>query len=213
MKKISKILLCLLIIIALSFSLVGCGNKGYVEEVVDTVIENGITYSIIKKIDTEGNTIGHYAKVIDYNGEENVVIPGTIEKTIENGTEIPVTIIAGLSFYKKEIKDVVIGENIEIIEPFAFGYSTVIGISIPSTITNIGDYAFISCLELKSVTILAPQRPLIGPYTFKFYDKNSKSKDYEIRSDLRIKVPSIAAYTTTDVLDNWSIYQEQLEEV
>lgn len=212
MKKVWKLVICLLIIIALSFSLIGCEKKEYIEEVVDTVTENDIEYSIIKKVDLDGNPIGHYAKVLQYKGDDkNVTIPSTIEATVVAGVEIPVTIITGLSFFKKGVKDIVIGENVTTIENFAFGYSDLIQISIPSTITSIGDYAFINCLALKEVTILATQRPLVGPYTFKYYDKGEK--DYAIGNELRIKVPSKSAYTTKDVLDNWSLYQAQLREV
>ncbi|MDD4316572.1 MAG: leucine-rich repeat domain-containing protein, partial [Clostridia bacterium] len=137
MKKIPKIIVCLLLIV-LALSFTACTQKAATEQEVRTVELDGLKYSIINTLD--GDTVTDtYAKVTGYVGAaENVTIPATVE-------DIKVLTIGGLAFYSKSVKSITLPEGVTTIENFAFGYSDIISVDIPSTVTRIGDYAFIHC--------------------------------------------------------------------
>lgn len=203
MKKIPKIILCLLLIV-LAFSFTACNDMEVTEQELRAVEKDGFSYSIIEALE-QGKVVDTYAKLTKYTGTgENITIPATIES-------IKVLKISSLAFYSSSIKSVTVPEGVTAIENFAFGYSDIISVDIPSTIKSIGDYAFINCLALKEVVIAAEVKPTVGAYSFKYYDKTAK--DYAVSGSLEIKVPSRAAYKPDSVNDHWTQYQTNLKEV
>ncbi len=98
---------------------------------------NGIYYNIVKKAkqatvtygDSEGGT---------YSG--NVVIPATVEY---DGVTCNVVAIGESAFRLcKELTSVIIPENVITIADKAFEYCVITKLSIPSTLSSIGEYAF-----------------------------------------------------------------------
>ena len=212
MKRIVRLIPCVLIVIALSlFAFTACSGVETME--IGTYKDSeGFVYSINKIVDEDGVTIDHFAKVIGYEGEkEMITVPASVHFP-DLDEDISVTIIAGLAFYNLNVKNVIISEGITKIDNFAFGYSAIMGVDIPSTIEYIGDWSFVNCKALKEVIIRAETSPELGTYAFKYYDADG-SRDYEVNPGLKIKVPSISAYQTDNVLNNWIEYQDNLEEV
>lgn len=209
MKRFLKPIVCLLLIFSVAMTFTACDKEEIIEREVKTIETEGVEYTIFEAVDPEGAVTGTFAKVTGYIGaEKNITIPTTV-----TDEDIPVKIIANLSFYDTDINSIIIEEGIETIENFAFGYSKLGWVDLPSTIKSIGDYAFINCNSLSEVNIAAEEKPTLGVYAFKVYNKSEKA--YEIWSQLEINVPSSAFddYYTDDVLDNWSEYQDYLEEV
>ncbi|MFW5779938.1 MAG: leucine-rich repeat protein [Bacillota bacterium] len=212
MKRFFKLILCSIIVSTVFvFGLTGCSDGVETME-VGTVENADFQYSINKIVDEEGNTIDHFAKVTKYIGDEDLVnVPAQVYYA-ELSEEINVTSIGSLAFYDLPVKNVVLAEGITIIENFSFGYSEIMTIDIPSTIESIGDWSFVNCMGFREIIIRAETSPELGIYAFKYYDEDG-SKDYEIDPELKIKVPSLEAYQTEDVLNNWIEYQDNLEEV
>ena len=67
--------------------------------------------------------------------------------------------------YKGRVTNVVIPEGITSVGNVCYGYKKLTTVNIPSTLTNIGDYAFYSCNALTSITIPATVTT-IGNYAF-----------------------------------------------
>lgn len=205
MKNQWKIMLCLLFSIIMLLSLTACTTDKIVEKEVETVTQDGIKYIIINKVDKDGTVLEEYAKIAKYEGnKENIVLPSIIKN-------VPVRAVASLAFFESKIKNIEIEEGIEIIESFAFGYAqNLITVTFPSSIKVIGDYAFVNCLALKSVTIPALEKPEIGTEVFKYFDK--KTKEYEINELLQIFVPNKDKYKPSNKRDPWQDYQTLLIE-
>ena len=100
---------------------------------------SGFTYGI--SIDNEGKP---YITITGYTGSStNVVIPSSINV---NGEDIPVKVIADNAFYDND---------------------TITSVTIPDSVTAIGDYAFYYCSNLKTVTISEnSQLTSIGDFAF-----------------------------------------------
>ena len=207
MKKILKLALCALLALTTVFAFAACTDKDVSEEEVKTLSLSNVEYAIVTQKNKEGKVIDTYAKIIGYDGQEqNLIIPQTVDDNI------PVKAIANLAFYdNKTIKSVVLPEGLTTVGAFSFGYmDSLIRVELPSTVIEIGEYAFINCTALKEVRIAAVKRPKLGEAAFKFY--NSKDKQYQISPYLEIKVPDIDAYSTTDVHDKWIEYGRFLKE-
>lgn len=206
MKKIIPVFLCITLISLLLFSFTGCNEK-VIEQEIKTIQENNMEISVYNKLD-EGNIVDTYAVITKYLSEEHIdhfTVPGTTS----DGTKI--TKIAGLAFYKKDISFLTISENITVIDNFAFGYSSLNDVIFPSTLEKIGEYAFVNCIELKQLTFKSSTAPELGIYAFKYYNKNSENKDpYEVWYKLKIVVPALDNYYTTDKTSNWSDYKDNI---
>ncbi len=115
--------------------------------------------------DSEGNP---YIVITRYNGSNtDVVIPEYIEV---NGEQIVVKAIADNAFYKNDtIKSVTIPNSVTTIGDYAFddcSNLTTVTISENSQLTTIGDYAFSGCSSLTSIFI-PDSVTTIGDYAFR----------------------------------------------
>ena len=93
----------------------------------------------------------------------------------------------------------VIPDNVSSIARYAFQHTAITGITIPATVTSIGELAFESCLSLSEIYCLASTPPsLEGDSVF----------DY-IANDYKIYVPtaSVNAYKTAE---GWSEYADKI---
>ena len=109
---------------------------------------NGFEY--IAYHDTEGNP---YIVINGYNGSNtNVVIPESINV---NGEDIIVKVIADKTFYCNDrIISISIPSSVTTIGERVFGgCSSLTSIYIPSSVTTIGQLAFVDCSNLTTVTI------------------------------------------------------------
>ncbi len=130
----------------------------------DTLMEMGI-----RQIDGDRNN--DVATIAGYKGtEEKVVIP---DYYVKDKKIYPVTIInqpwTGNRFYgNTNIKEIVMNNNIEIIEAWAFGNMTNLeSIKLSIQISSIPDGVFNNCKNLKEITI--PDKvTTIGNNTFQF---------------------------------------------
>lgn len=186
-----------------------CGGGGVTEEVaaVYTDEATGMTFTLFRVIG-DGETY-EYVKLTAYGGETEtgsavmkVTVPS--EVTIE-GTKHAVKTIGSLVFDHSKVSEIEIGEGIQIIEPFAFSYCEATVVTLPSTVTSIGEYAFVNCNSLRRLTIKAATPPSLGGYAFKYYME--KNNVYEPSPILKISVPkdSYDAY-----LSAWSEYGSNL---
>ena len=92
---------------------------------------------------------GTYAKVIGYNGSTRKII---IADTY-NGKPVK-TIYQGAFRYNDNITSVTIPDSVTSIGDYAFLYcSSLTGVTIPDSVTSIGEDAFNNCRSLTSVTI------------------------------------------------------------
>jgi hypothetical protein len=93
-------------------------------------------------------TNGGTITITDYTGAGGVVVvPGMI-------TGLPVTAIGDLAFYNTAVTNITIPDSVTTIGDQAFSDCYALtSITIPNSVTNIGDYAFNFCLGLTNVTI------------------------------------------------------------
>ena len=101
----------------------------------------------------------------------------------ETGEELPINII--------------LPQNLTKIGTSCFNGASIKQITIPDTVTEIGDAAFLFCRQLESITCLAATPPVLG--------SNAFSSD---TAGFTIKVPaaSVAAYKTADGWKDYEIY-------
>ena len=84
----------------------------------------------------------------------------------------------------------------------AFQLNTLIGITIPATVTSIGNSVFASSMNLTSVTVLATTPPILG----------NDSSFYYTPANLKIYVPaaSVSAYKTAQY---WATHADKIEAI
>ena len=101
----------------------------------------------------------------------------------ETGEELPINII--------------LPQNLTKIGNSCFSGAPIKQITIPDTVTEIGDMAFVLCRQLESMTCLAATPPVLGPNAFMD------------AAEFTIKVPaaSVAAYKAAT---NWSSYADYI---
>lgn len=205
------IILALILITALSFTaLTACAEKT-TEKVVTTFYDetSGI-YFTVYEVKPAGGDSYVFVKATEYRGRTEqgtekikVTVPSKI--TVD-GDEYDVSVVGSLIFNHVKVSEIEVGEGITTIESFAFSYCEATIISLPSTIKEIGEYAFVNCNSLRKVSIEAQTPPALGGYAFKFYME--KKNAYEVNSILKIYVPKQAydAYKA-----EWSEYAEIIE--
>src|SRR5690554_2712944 len=113
MKRLFKLFPCLIIISALLlFALTACSGGEEIME-VDTIEVDGFNYSINKIVDNDGNTNDHFAKVLKYTGDKEVVtVPNEVYYS-DFSENISITTVAGLAFYNLEhVKNLTLSEGI-----------------------------------------------------------------------------------------------------
>lgn len=117
--------------------------------------KNGILYEIESD---------KYARLIRAYDQEVITIASQVEwegKIYETSKTIAESQFAHL----KAVKQVIIGEGITTIAPYAFAQSDIEQVTFPSTLTLIDRYAFLDCNAIKAITI-APQTT-IAPNAFR----------------------------------------------
>lgn len=96
--------------------------------------------------------------------------------------------------HKKSVKSVVIGEGITSIGSSAFRETSLTSITIPASVTNIGDYVFMGCNKLNTVIYLGVTEPINDDLVFAHAPKSIEiilSSNYEGTSFCGIKVKRI----------------------
>ena len=110
-----------------------------------------------------------------FNGNQSlksVNIPAKV-KTIEES-----------AFYNCGLTDLVIQEGVQTIDNYAFNSNSLQNLTLPSTITSIGNNAFLYNSNLQSITCNAATPPTLGDNAF----------SSGIMSDVKVPLASIAAY-------------------
>ncbi len=209
MKK--KILAIALIAVVLCVCFTACGSDDTGIEEVAYFDSGAMKYVLLKEKNPSDNTEKFYAKAVSYIGEEfsspiqnvSVTIPSKV--TYED-KEYDVVSVGSLAFNRKKVTNIYVEEGISIIDNFAFGYCDLTYVELPSTITDIGEYAFVGCNSFGELRINAVTPPKLGGYAFKIY--NEGDNVYVINGKLRIYVPQEAesVYKNTQTDSSWSEY-------
>ena len=115
--------------------------------------------------DSDSNT----AIVAGYTGSDTVVV--IPEKVNHGGKEFTVTAIGNSAFYFKSITSITIPDSVTSIGDYSFNYCNSLNtITIPDSVTSIGNYSFNNCNSLNTITI-PDSVTSIGTFAF-FYCTN-----------------------------------------
>ena len=100
-------------------------------------------------------TISGFGKIYDYNSSNNKAPWYDYRDVIENVIiENGITEIGAYTFYNNnKLANISIANSVTKIGAYAFGYSDLTKIDIPASVTEIEDYAFISCHKVIYVNI------------------------------------------------------------
>lgn len=112
-----------------------------------TYIHKGLNLSNIVKNDNFEYYIDETVSILNYTGDSKIVeIPDIIDNK-------KVTVIENAAFFgNKTIEEIKISNNIIYIKDRAFKETNLVSVNIPSSVKEIGVYAFSVCEELESVT-------------------------------------------------------------
>lgn len=77
-----------------------------------------------------------------------------------------VTEIGDLAFYRSGLENIVISDSVTKIGERAFYQSNITEVTIGKSVSSIGANAFNDCVNLKNITILNPEPPIIAENTF-----------------------------------------------
>lgn len=206
MKK--KILVISLIAVFFCLVFTACGSDDTGIEEVAYFDSGAMKYVLLKEKNPTDNTEKLYAKAVSYIGDEftspqqnvSVTIPS---KVTYEGKEYDVVSVGSLAFNRKKVTNIYVEEGISIIENFAFGYCDLTYAELPSTITEIGEYAFVGCNSLGEIRLNAVNPPKLGGYAFKIY--NEGDNVYLVNGKLRIYVPKDAESNYKNA-SSWSEY-------
>ena len=127
--------------------------------------------------------IGSYA-FFGNRSLKSVNIPAKV-KTIES-----------YAFASCGLTDLVIPEGVQAIGNYAFGWNSLQNLTLPSTITSIGESAFRYNNDFQSIICNAATPPALGANAF----------DGEITPDVKVPLSSIAAYRQADGWKNFTNY-------
>lgn len=119
----------------------------------DQVLIDKIFYFLNADSKTAEVTYDHdtYMGAIPYKYEGDIVIP---EKVVYGDTEYVVTSIGKLAFHDKKITSITIPNSVTSIGNYAFrNCSGLSSVNIPDNVTSIGDGAFKGCSSLASINI------------------------------------------------------------
>lgn len=206
MKRKAALPVILVLIISL-FLFTACAGKTE-EEIAEYIDEElGVIYTIFE------TTEGYYAKVSAvFVAESNlwatsITIPSEI---IYQDSPCAVTAIGSLAFHKSGYDIIKISEGITHVESFAFVWADATSVELPSTVTDIGEYAFFNCMGLQELNLRAAVPPRLGEYAFMVYSKTASAN---VNSEiLRINVPSksLATYKDVNLYPQWQSYAGNL---
>ena len=104
--------------------------------------------------------------------------------TFDGANSNPLSYAKHLYLNGKEIKDLVIPDDVTTIRDYAFGYCTgLTSVTIPNSVTTIGDYAFYNCKNLKTVFNLSDLNITKGST---YYGYVSNYADKVVNADTQI---------------------------
>ncbi len=157
MKKLLTLLMLLALSITLMFAFSGCGGT---DDPVDTGSQgttpnpDDITGELAFKLDTKTNTY-IVTGIGTYTGK-NIVIPSTYKN-------LPVTSIKDHAFYhNSSLESITIPNSITTIGDYAFSGVLFTNVTIPDSVISIGYYAFGGCYTLVEVYNLSSLNILAG---------------------------------------------------
>ncbi|MFA6866562.1 MAG: leucine-rich repeat protein [Clostridia bacterium] len=210
--KNKKYFVVIIVILSLLLVLVACQDKNSTTALIaQFVTDNGISYEILETT-TDGNK-EVYAKVSSVENPNNsqavsdITIPS---KIIYQENEYSVLSIGSLAFSKAKYSIIRINEGIETIESFAFQRAESNVIYLPSTITYIGEYAFVDCLSLSIIHLEASIPPELGDYAFMAYQKTTKKYTPSPILKIMVREEDISSYQDINKYPNWESYQGNL---
>ena len=146
------------------------------------------------------------AYVASCNGAETgtsvmkVTIPDTVTYEDKDYTIVGVS---SLAFDHAMVSEIELSEGIKVIEPYAFAYCSATIVTLPSTITTIGEYAFVNNMSLRRLNVKSAVPPTIGNNAFKYYD--STSAGYKVSGILKI---TVAKDSFDSYVNEWRDYAE-----
>ena len=176
-----------------------------------TIYEGELKQVTIDNITYEYVTGSKIAIAVKGNPTENVVtIPASI--TVE-GVTYPVTTIGTEAFWNKNIiRELTISEGIKTIDSKAFRYCYGLHkLSLPSSLTEIGDYAFGNCSNMTSVTANMTEPFAVNNNVFEISETNNGVETITPpTATLYVPAGTKQQYASTD---GWSIFQtiEEME--
>ena len=104
--------------------------------------------------------------------------------------------IESYAFASCGLTDLVIQEGVQVIEEYTFINNSLKNLTLPSTITSIGDEAFFYNYDLQSITCNAATPPTLGDNAF----------DNDITPSIKVPLQSIAAYRQAVGWKNFANY-------
>ena len=104
--------------------------------------------------------------------------------------------IGAHAFYNCGLTELLIPEGVQTIDNYAFEYNSLQNLTLPSTITSIGDEAFRYNSDFQSIICNAVTPPMLGNNVFY----------YSATSSVKVPLQSIAAYRQADGWKNISEY-------
>ena len=176
-----------------------------------TIYEGELKQVTIDNITYEYVTGSKIAIAVKGNPTENVVtIPASI--TVE-GVTYPVTTIGTEAFWNKNIiRELTISEGIKTIDSKAFRYCYGLHkLSLPSSLTEIGDYAFGNCSNMTSVTANMTEPFAVNNNVFEISETNNGVETITPpTATLYVPAGTKQQYASTD---GWRIFQtiEEME--
>ena len=148
------------------------------------------------------------AKVIqDLEADTSVEILNIQQTVTSNGVDCKVVTIDNSAFYGWGVTSVIIPEGIETIGADAFRFcSELVKIVLPSTVTNIGTYAFYGTKNLSSIISHIQEPPEIGKETFMYqYGDYITNSSNVFPSSATLYVP-IGFKSKYEALSGWNMF-------